>query len=128
MESANRWADSRPLASSSFSTASICSGDSAWGPSLRMSSTRECSRAARYLSARPLSDKVGRPAFEEDEGNGLGDRGWASTKASVTSDLLFSGMAGGTLCARWQQGDVQRLADLVFDLAGQFRVLAQEFA
>src|SRR5690606_34281113 len=111
MDSAKRCADSQPFCSNSSSSWLTCSGDSAWGASLRVNSTRECSRAARYFSARPLSERPGR---RETGGSGLAIFHFVGT--------AYRGHQ------RLQLRHAQGLADLVLDLAGQIGVLAQEFA
>src|SRR3990167_2344147 len=115
MDSAKRWAESQPFCSSSSSTWATCSGDSACGASLRVSSTRECSRAARYFNARLWGARGGRREAGGPESGGSG---------------LVIGHRGGlaTVHGRRQQRHVQRNADLVFDFACQFGVLTQELA
>src|SRR3954468_2585895 len=103
--SAKRWLERSFLPSNSLKRPSRSCGDSANGKSLRCSSARECSRRARYLSARALS---------------------AALSGSDVLNLLVFGCRFRDL--RRGALDAGLLADLALDFLGERRVLLQEVA
>src|SRR6185503_20293547 len=103
--SAKRWLERSCLPSNSLRSTSRSCWDAANGKSFRASSARECSRRARYLSARALSSA-------------------ALSCRDVLNFLVFDRLL--------DPGDrglgVRLLADLELDLLRQRRVFLQEVA
>src|ERR1041384_7211570 len=104
--SAKRWLERSFLPSNSLKRTSRSCWEAANGKSLRCSSARECSRRARYLSARAL-------------------RAAALSRSDVLNLLVFDFRLGGL---RRGAGGAGLLADLALDLARQRRVFLQEVA